>query len=432
MNLIFQQRAGVPVTQVMLVFPRSGACLDPPGQRGIGRLLLRLMMAGADGLDNAEFNGRLERLGASLGYSLSNDHLRLRLFTLTESLDAALDLLMAALHHPNLDAAEFARLQQDSLSAWQADREESKVVRAQEVYLGRLYQDQPQGYQPDGTLQGLRALSLDTVRQHYTRLLGRADPLLAVLSDLSRERVERQVLPRLTAPPLAEGLPYPWDGFRPSPPQGLQACIVADAETQTDEVLLGGFTVPETVPDWHIHKLIALVLGGDMNSRLFRVVRGEHGYSYGASCWYESSHGHCPRNQVSPFSLYTFPTVEHTAQAVPLLLSLYRQFCEQGVTAEELRRGQESLINSFPFTRDTAQKRLALEVEHTLYGITLDDEASFQDKVLAITAADVQRVLRQTHPAQAQHLVLLGDPERLKPVAQALPGLQHLDVVHYP
>src|SRR5579863_4326710 len=163
MRLIHERLTGIPLTYVHCVFPNAGSCLDPAGLQGLTRTTLRLMFAGARGLGNAELNGQLERLGASMGFSLSNDHLGLRLVTLTENLDAALDLFLAALHEPNLEAQEFARLKADAISSWQADREESKSAKAQEVYMHELYRGGPQGYQPDGTLDGLHALSLPAV-----------------------------------------------------------------------------------------------------------------------------------------------------------------------------------------------------------------------------------------------------------------------------
>ena len=48
--------------------------------------------------------------------------------------------------------------------------------------------------------------------------------------------------------------------------------IVPDADTQTDELVAGAFSAGEAAPDWHIHRLISLMFGGDMNSRLFRDV----------------------------------------------------------------------------------------------------------------------------------------------------------------
>ncbi len=435
MRLIHERLTGIPLTSVHCVFPGAGVCLDPAEQQGLTRTTLRLMFSGARGLSNAELNGRLERLGASMGFSLNNDHLGLRLVTLTENLDAALDLFLAALHEPNLDGDEFDRLKADAISSWQADREESKAIKAQEVYLHELYRGGPQGYQPDGTLPGLNALSLDAARSHYRALLGQAEPFVAVLTDLSREDAERRVVERLAAPPgftTGEPLGNPWANFEPPRPRGRRVLLLSDPGTETDEVVLGGFTAAETSPDWHVHRLITLLFGGDMNSRLFRVVRGEHGLSYGASCWYEAQQGRCPRNQVSPFTLYTFPSAEHTAQALPLMLSLYEELVDKGFTASELQRGRDTLIRSHPFLSDTPQKKLALRVQEALYGIHVDDEPVYRKKLDAVQEADVLRVLRATHDPQRLSVVLLGDPKRLEPLARQVPGMEEFRMVQYP
>jgi zinc protease len=227
-------------------------------------------------------------------------------------------------------------------------------------------------------------------------------------------------------------MPHPWDAFKPPRNPGRRVVLVPDEETNTDEVLLGGFTTSELDPQWHLHRLIALILGGDMNSRLFRIVRGEHGYSYGASCWYESGHGQTPRNRVSPFTVYTFPTGEHTAEAVPLVLRLYEEFVAAGVTADELQRAQQALVNSYPFFLDTPQKKLGLELERVLYGIELDDEDTHREKILAATPESILGALQATHHPASANIVLLGDPRRLEPVARAIPGMESLEVVEYP
>jgi zinc protease len=432
MKLIYQRSAGFPITSVILMLPRTGSCLDPAQRRGLGRLTLRLMQAGAGGFGNAELNGRLERLGAAVGYSLANDYVSLRLTTLTENLDAALELFLLMLHEPNFDAQEFSRLQEELISAWIADREESKSLRAQEVYATLTYRDRPQSYGSDGTLDGLRAVTVDGVRDHWRALQGRDEPILGVLTNLDREAARSRIAARLKLPPPREGAPHPWDGFQPVRNAGRRIVLVPDTETNTDEVLLGGFTTSETDPAWHVHKLIAMIFGGDMNSRLFRIVRGEHGYSYGANCWYETNHGHSPRNQVSPFTIYTFPTAEHTALAVPLVLRLYEELVAKGVTEQELHRAQQAMINSYPFLLDTPQKKLGQALDQALYGIPLDDEDTYREKLLGTTPGDVLRALQSTHHPGLANMVLLGDPKRLEPVARAVGGLESMEVVEYP
>lgn len=438
MRLIYRQDAATPLTQLFLVVPRSGACLDPAARQGLSRFALRLMLMGAGGMDHAELSGRLERLGAATGFSLFNDHVTLRLTTLTANLDAALSLFLTSLHEPNFDASEFAQLQGELTSAWIADREESKQLRTQEVYLQRSYRGRPQGYRSDGQLAGLRAVTLDDLRGQYRHLLAGREAFCAVISDLPEAAVQARIVERLTLPgaapaPAPAADSYPWDDF--APPRrgrGHRVTIVADAETRTDEVVLGGFSVSQTVPDWHLHRLITYGFGGDMNSRLFRIVRGERGLSYGASCWYEAALGRGPRNRRAPFTLYTFPSAEHTAEAVPLVLRLYAELVEQGLTEAELALGRSALINSHPFRRDTPQKQLALEVEHALYGVVTDDDETNRRKLEAATPAKVRRVLQRTHRPDRLQIVLLGDPARLEPIAAGLPGVEKIETIQYP
>ena len=433
MRFLHRQSPAFPVTQLVLIFPRTGVCLDPPDRQGLTRLAARMIFTGAGGLSHTEYNSRLERLGASAGCGLSSDHVTLRLTALTRNLDAALDLVLDAIERPNLDSEEFRRLREELHSSWISDREEHKHLRAQDVYIRAMYGGGATGYQADGTEAGLLSATIDDVRRQVPRLYGQADPILGVLSDLTREEAERRIAPRFAALRRAEGGGgYPWDGFRMERPRRRQATIIADPATQTDELIAGAFSVGENDPNWHIHRLIALIFGGDMNSRLFRVIRGEHGFSYGASCWYESTQGRAPRNQVSPFTLYTFPTVEHTAEALPMLVKLYEDLVERGVESGELKRAQEALIHSHAFLRDTPQKLLYLDCDEALYGIPTDDETVNRRKISEVTPEEMLRVLRATHHPESLTFTLLGDAKRLEAAARRVPGLDGIELIEYP
>ncbi len=433
MRFLYRQAPAFPLTQVVVIFPRTGVCLDPQERQGLTRMTLRMLFAGAGGLSNTEFHARLERLGARIGNSLASDFFTLRLVTLTSNLDAALKLFFLAANQPNLESAEFTRLKQELHSSWITDREESKQLRAQEIYINRIYGGQPNGFQLEGTGDGILRITLDDVRNQYQSLFQRGEPIVGVLTDLPREEAEHRISGALARMSTAtDGLSHPWDDFQAERPAGRHVTIVPDRETQTDELIGGVFSTGENGPDWHIHRLISLIFGGDMNSRLFRVIRGEQGYSYGAACWYETSQGRCPRNQISPFTMYTFPSVEHTHDALPMLLSLYEELVEGGVDDGELERAKEALINSHAFLRDSPQKLLALDCDEALYGFGFDDEETNRRKIASVQPADLRRVLRETHHPECLTLVMLGDPRRLEPIAAKISGVEQLDTVEYP
>lgn len=425
MKLFHRQAPAVPLTSINLLLPHAGACGDPQTRQGLTRLVSRLVFMGAGGLDNTQFNSRMERLGASAGAQLTNDHLAFRLFTLTRNLDEALELFLTAINQPAFHSHDFERMQGEMLSGWVSDREENKRIKAQETYLHNVYNHTPHGYQPDGTEAGLKAITLSDITARYAELFSSAAsaaPMLAVLSDLPRDAVESRVLSRFTLPQGTNGKSWAWDNFAPPPANGRRVTVIPEKDTHTDEVILGAFSTHQKDPNWHLHRLISLIFGGDMNSRLFRVVRGEKGLSYGASCWYESSQGRVPHDRSAPFSMYTFPSGEHTAEAVPLMLSMYEELVQKGVTEEELQRARQYLINAHPFMRDTPQKVLGLEIDQALYGIEVPDEDENRRLLEAVTPDDVQAALRDNHHPDQLNIVLLGDPDRLLPIAEGIPN----------
>ncbi|MDH5751851.1 MAG: insulinase family protein [Deltaproteobacteria bacterium] len=438
MKALYQNQPAVPLTAVSLVLPRTGVCLEPPGLQGVTRLALRMIFRGAGAFSNEEYNSRLERLGATVGAGLGSDYVSFKMLTLTDNLDQALELFALALDEPRFDSGEFERLQGELISSWKFDRQESKRLRALEVYHREIYQGRPQGYLSDGTLEGLQAAGLDDVRAQFRLLRETGRPVVAMVSNLPREELLEKVSARLgatvqTGPEEGrEQSPHPWDDFEPPVPAGRRVVIIPDRDTNTDEIILGAFSTAQTDPQWHLHQLIELVFGGDMNSRLFRIIRGERGLSYGASCWYEAGRGRTPRNQRAPFTLYTFPSAEHTAQAVPLLLEMYEELVRWGITPEELERARMARINSHPFHRDTPQKLLNLALEELLYGVRVDDEESNRKKLEAVDAGDLLKAIRKDHDPRRALLVMLGDPERLLPIAESLPDMEKIEEMEYP
>lgn len=428
MKLLYQNSV-IPVTSIGIFFPRTGVCLDPPQRQGLTRTMLRHMLTGAGGMGNYEFNSRLERLGAAISYSLSNDYVLLRLTTLSENIDEALALFQLAITAPNFDESELLRLKAELISSWIADREENKQVRAQEMYLDKIYYGSPHGYVSDGTLAGLKQVSHSDIQSQFQNMFGWAPPLVAVLSELPLGDISSRIEDTIALPRSGLRGIHPWDAFKPQSKSGRRLTIIDDPDTQTDEILLGAFSAQETDPDWHVHRLISLIFGGDMNSRLFRILRGERGYSYGASCWYDSTQGRSPRNQIAPFSMYTFPSVEHSADALPLIVSLYENFVSEGPREDELERAQQALVNSHPFLSDTPQKILGQQCDAELYAIGADVDEVNREKILSVTCENVRDVLQRTHHPDDLTLVLLGDAKRLEAAASKLSGISQMETV---
>ncbi|MCH8990910.1 MAG: hypothetical protein IIA44_04050, partial [Acidobacteria bacterium] len=85
-----------------------------------------------------------------------------------------------------------------------------------------------------------------------------------------------------------------------------------------------------------------------------------------------------------------------------------------------------------PFLRDTPQKLLAIEVEKALHGVATDDDATNRRKLAALAPEKLLHELRRSHHPEQLHIVLLGDPARLEPIAAGIAGVANIRTIRYP
>lgn len=431
MRLLYRAATQQPLTHLSLIFPRTGACTDPPTRKGSMLLNLCMLERGGGGLDDAQFQARMERLGASFGCSLSTDQASLQLTSLSAGLEEAVRLVRMALLEPTWDATEFERQRHKLISTWHTEREQSQVLCALDILCATLQGRGPRGYGIDGHPTGLRNTTRGSLPARQRQLFQASEPLLAVVSNLDERTLERMLAPLLELPFTPAAAVHPWDE-NPSPtPSGRRITLIDVPQAATCEILCGRLSTAESSADWRIHRLIALLFGGDMNSRLMRVLRGERGLSYGASCWYDSGE-RTPRNRTAPFVIHVFPSAEHAPEALQRILEMYTALRDEGLSEAELERGKRSLIQALPFLRETPHRRMALDVAEALYGVRTPEEEAYREEVASLSRQDVLRVLEATHDPQALEIVLLGNAKALRPVAEALPGVEHCRVIRYP
>ena len=88
---------------------------------------------------------------------------------------------------------------------------------------------------------------------------------------------------------------------------------------------------------------------------------------------------------------------------------LMQQMIDEPVSDKELQLAKQSLINSFVFAFTDSHSVISRKVRLDFYDYPNDYLETYQDKVAAVTIADVQRVARNyLHPGLLQ-IVLVGD-----------------------
>jgi zinc protease len=148
---------------------------------------------------------------------------------------------------------------------------------------------------------------------------------------------------------------------------------------------------PARSPDFLALQVATTAFGGTFTARLMDEVRSKRGLSYGASA--RLSQGRGPKALVA----HVFPSLEQTPETLELVLRLWREWVDEGVTDAEVEFARGYLAKSFAFSVATPEDRLELRAALELAAMPRDYGTTFAARVQAVTPAEARA-------AQAAHL----------------------------
>jgi zinc protease len=364
---VYHQRApSTSVTFAITWTSDAGSARDPPGREGIAAASSRLLQAGTRRRSKRDFARELDRLASAFSARTSWERLEVEVSGPQDAEERGLSLLQEALLEPRFDPEELARVRREMQEALL--REESQPdEKADRVFLEKLLpKGHPYRRNPLGTSRSLASMDAERARAfHRSHLFARGSKLIVTSHDppgtcLSRVRRMLGDLPpgRPAAPLLA-----PPSSVR----GGREPLYLAVPGTTQVEVVIGGTAPARAHPDHAALTLADQVLGGrPILSRLFQVVREQHGFAYGAGSELES---------LAWGGLWTADAgtdAGHVRQVHQLLVQEVRRLAERGPSPSELRLIRESFLGSLPLLLETSTQAHGLAAEIAYFDLPLD------------------------------------------------------------
>jgi zinc protease len=365
-----------PLVALRFVFS-VGSEDDPPGKEGLAALTAAMVAEG--GTKQLTYNQILEKfypMAAALSGACRKEATVFSGEIHRDNLAAYEVLVTAMLTTPRFAPDDFDRLRNEALDYL------TKTLRGNnDEELGKwtlqlaLYPNHPYGHVDRGTVQGLKAITLDDVRAfhktHYTRgalqigVAGGAQQsfLKKLQSDLEPLSAASVDPPRLPAPSL---------------PQGLDVTIVQKPCDSTAISL--GFPIDVTRRDDDFYALaVANSYLGEhrtFNGKLMQDLRGKRGLNYGDYAYIEDfiqdrdtvfPVPNNPRRQQA-FTIWLRP-VPHDKAAFALRAALWEldRLIDGGISPADFEMTRSFLRNYSKLWVQTLTRRLGFEMDGTFY-----------------------------------------------------------------
>jgi len=381
MVLLVAERPTIPIV-VVRVYLYAGSVYDPPDAGGLANLTADMLTRGTARRSGPELDQAIEFVGGSLEGDAGRDGASLSLSVLKKDLKLGLDLLAEVLLTPAFPEPELKRRSEEIAASIERSEQDPATVTAREMAL-LLYPGHPYRRPVAGTADSVKKLTRAQIVGFYRENYRPDTAVVAVVGDVTRDEVRRELLARLGSWPAAT-TPRPVIPPTPASPPVESRVIHRDLTQAT--VSLGRPGIRQDHPDYFPLVVANYVLGGGSASRLYTRVREERGLAYSIY----SALG--PGRYGASYFVGFQTRLDAVDEAVRLTREEMARMGREEISSPELALAKSYLIGSYPLRIDTSGKMAGLLVAVEENDLGLDWPDRFKAGISRVTSADVKRV----------------------------------------
>ncbi|OFN31894.1 peptidase M16 [Neisseria sp. HMSC077D05] len=389
-----------PIVDMQVNFKGAGSVFNPEGKSEVAEFTAALLTDGTEKLDEEAFNAAADDIAAQIDSSSGQESSAavLRSLSRPETLKQAAGLLNQSLTHPRFDPAVFDRRQKEAVTALQ-QQETTPDYNAGRALTKLAYPDHPYGSGANITTESIRKVNLDDIRAFHRSHYGKDNAIVAIVGDINRKQADRLVKNVLN------GLPERSSAAKNVPPVQQQPAQRRDIPFAGEQaqVLLGMPLIKRHDPDYYA--LVAgnyILGGGGFDSRLMKVLRDRHGYTYGVHSTLE------PATEAGMFTIGYSTQKKNTKDSLVQAQAVIKQFIEEGPTEEELAQAKANIIGSFPLRFDSNAKLvkyLSIIGHHNLPNDYLE---AYPKAIGKLTVEQVKDAWQRRVKPEDLHIVVVG------------------------
>lgn len=389
-----------PIVDMQVNFKGAGSVFNPEGKSEVAEFTAALLTDGTEKLDEEAFNAAADDIAAQIDSSSGQESSAavLRSLSRPETLKQAAGLLNQSLTHPRFDPAVFDRRQKEAVTALQ-QQETTPDYNAGRALTKLAYPNHPYGSGANITTESIRKVNLDDIRAFHRSHYGKDNAIVAIVGDINRKQADRLVKNVLN------GLPERSNAAKNVPPVQQQPAQRRDIPFAGEQaqVLLGMPLIKRHDPDYYA--LVAgnyILGGGGFDSRLMKVLRDRHGYTYGVHSTLE------PATEAGMFTIGYSTQKKNTKDSLAQAQAVIKQFIEEGPTEEELAQAKANIIGSFPLRFDSNAKLVKYLSIIGYHNLPNDYLEAYPKAIGKLTVEQVKDAWQRRVKPEDLHIVVVG------------------------
>jgi predicted Zn-dependent peptidase len=270
-----------------------------------------------------------------------------------------------------------------------------------------IYGDQPMGWDQVGTKELIQTVSRADFVKYKTDLYTPENIVISVAGNVSHEDSLAMVKKYFKFENGKKAYEHPPLQLNPS----AERVHVTHKKTEQAHVVVGFPAYREEHEDHYAEKLLAVILGGGMSSRMFLAVREAKGLAY----YVQTSTDDYTDTGI--ISTRAGVDVKRIKLAIEAIVEEYKKIRREHVPAAELRKAKEYVKGKLVLRlEDSEEYAHLIGKEELLYG-KCESPEQIMEHVEKVTAADLARVSEDLLKPENLRLAVIGPYEDKKEFA---------------
>lgn len=393
------------------VFVGAGSRYEDNGERGISHFLEHMFFKGGRKYRTTkDVSATIDALGGEFNAFTGKEYAGYYVKIAAPHLETACDVLSDMLLHASFPQEEIEK-ERGVIMEEERMYQDTPMYRAGWDFEELTFGDQPLGWDTIGTESVIRSVNQKDFQKHKGFLYTPDNAVVTFAGNVTEKRAHM----------LGERYFGALGGqkkrsFVPFSTYGAKRIFVRNKKTEQSHLVLGVPGLSALDPGYFSVKLLAIILGGNMSSRMFLNIREARGL-----CYYINTD---TDNYLDAGSLSTSAGVDRSRlhEAIRAIVHEYRTCAQDGVTAEELLRAKEFLKGKITLSLEDTEERAHFFGKQKLLYPQIRDIAEYFEEVDRVTESQVNALAANLLQEDQFRLVVIGslkDKEELEPLLRS-------------
>ena len=405
LELIVIERHELPIVTAALV-ARAGSASDPQGKEGLAALTAAAMKRGAGGRSALALEEGFADLGVELKSEAQRERATLVISALPSNVAPALALLASVAREPGFPEAEVVRERSRLADAIAQDEQDPAQIASRLRDVLAFGRQHPFGHPVQGYRSTVAALTRDDVVAFHRAHWAPRGSALVMVGDVTLDQAKAQ----------ADKAFGTWSGdsaARPTWPAAVAPypgkVAIVDRPDAAQTYVVQVLSAPgRRGEDYYAWRLANEVLGSGAWGRLYKNLRQDKGYAYGANGMVVLGAGPLGWGAAAP--VQTDKTKESVAEVAKELKDILNG---RPATDDELSKAKDNQTLTLAGQWETANAVAGSLMDIVRYGLAEDYYATFPTKVRALNVGNVSSAAKVIHPDKLIW-VIVGDRAKIE------------------